>query len=65
VTTDSPPLSVVQQKFNGKIFGIWKLKMEDILVDRDEWITVDTGTAPKGTSADVWKKMDRKAKRTI
>jgi hypothetical protein len=23
------------EKFNGKIFELWKLKMEDILVDRD------------------------------
>jgi hypothetical protein len=53
------------EKFNGKIFELWKLKMEDILVDRDQWITVDPGTAPTGTSVDDWKKMDRKAKSTI
>jgi hypothetical protein len=23
------------EKFNGKIFELWKLKMEDLLVDRD------------------------------
>jgi hypothetical protein len=23
------------KKFNGKIFELWKLKMEDILVDKD------------------------------
>ena len=53
------------EKFNGKIFELWKLKMEDILVDRDQWITVDPGTTPIGTSVDDWKKMDRKAKSTI
>jgi hypothetical protein len=53
------------EKFNGKIFELWKLKMEYLLVDRDQWITVDPGTAPTGTSADDWKKMDQKAKRTI
>jgi hypothetical protein len=26
------------EKFNGKIFELWKLKMEDLLVDRDQWI---------------------------
>jgi hypothetical protein len=31
-------------KFNGKIFELWKLKMEDLLVDRDQWITMDPGT---------------------
>jgi hypothetical protein len=39
--------------------------MEDLLVDRDQWIMVDPGMAPTGTSADDWKKMDRKAKSTI
>jgi hypothetical protein len=33
-------------KFNGKIFEIWKLKMEDILVDKEHWVIVDLGTAP-------------------
>jgi hypothetical protein len=29
------------EKFNGKIFELWKLEMEDLLVDRDQWIAVD------------------------
>ena len=33
------------EKFNGKIFELWKPNMEDILVDRDKWIAVDQGTA--------------------
>jgi hypothetical protein len=53
------------EKFNGKSFELWKLKMEDLLVDRDQWIAVDLGTTPTGTSADDWKKMDRKEKSTI
>ena len=40
------------EKFNGKIFEMWKLKMEYLLVDKDQWIAVDPGTSPKGTSAD-------------
>jgi hypothetical protein len=40
------------EKFNGKSFELWKLKMEDLLVDRYQWIAVDPGTAPTGTSAD-------------
>jgi hypothetical protein len=43
------------EKFNGKIFELWKLKMEDLLVDRDQWVMVDLGTAPTGTSTDDWK----------
>jgi hypothetical protein len=53
------------EKFNGKSFELWKLKMEDLLVDRDQWIMVDPGTTPTGTSADDWKNLDRKAKSTI
>ena len=53
------------EKFNGKRFELWKLKMEDLLVDRDHWIAVDPGTTPTGTSIDDWKKTDWKAKSTI
>jgi hypothetical protein len=51
--------------FNGQHFELWKLKMEDQLVDRDHWITVDLGTEPTGTSTYDWKKLDRKVKRKI
>jgi hypothetical protein len=33
-------------KFNGKSFESWKLKMEDLLVDKDLWIVVDPCTTP-------------------
>jgi hypothetical protein len=26
------------EKFNGKKFELWKLKMEDLLVDKEQWI---------------------------
>jgi hypothetical protein len=58
-------LRMEMKKFNGKIFELWKLKMEYLLVDRDQWITMDPSTAPIGTSTDDWKILDRKAKRTI
>jgi hypothetical protein len=32
------------EKFNGKNFELWKLKMEDLLVDKEQWIVVDPGT---------------------
>eukprot|EP00253_Pinus_taeda_P023847 PITA_23847 len=32
-------------KFNGQSFELWKLKMEDPLVDKDQWIVVDPGEA--------------------
>ena len=40
------------EKFNGKSFELWKLNMEDLLVDRDQWIMVDPGIAPTRTSVD-------------
>jgi hypothetical protein len=53
------------EKFNGKIFYLLKLNMEDMLVDRDQWIVVNPGTAPRGTFTDDWKKLDRKENSTI
>ena len=34
------------EKFNRKSLEPWKLKMEDLLVDKDQWIVVYPGTAP-------------------
>eukprot|EP00253_Pinus_taeda_P008111 PITA_08111 len=53
------------EKFNGQSFELWKLKMEDLLVDKDQWIAVDLGTKLMGVSDEEWKKLDRKAKSTI
>ena len=53
------------KKFNHQSFELWKLKMEDMLVDKDQWITVDPGTKPMGVSDEEWRKLDRKAKSTI
>ena len=39
--------------------------MEDLLVDRDQLVTVDPSNAPTRTSIDEWKNLDRKAKSTI
>ena len=34
------------EKFNGQNFELWKLYMEDLLVDKDQWIAVDPSTNP-------------------
>jgi hypothetical protein len=39
------------EKFNGKRFELWKLNMEDLLVNKDQWIVVYPGTVPTRTSA--------------
>jgi hypothetical protein len=53
------------KKFNGQSFELWKLKMEYLLVDKYQWVVVDSGNAPIRTSADDWKNSDRKVKNTI
>eukprot|EP00253_Pinus_taeda_P004592 PITA_04592 len=42
------------EKFNGQSFELWKLKMEDLLVDKDQWITVDPREA---TGKALWDKL--------
>jgi hypothetical protein len=37
------------ENFNSKNFELWKLKMEELLVDKEPWIVVDPGTQPIGT----------------
>lgn len=34
------------EKFKGQNFGLWKLKMEDILVHKEHWLAIDRGTKP-------------------
>ena len=38
------------EKFNGQSFELWKLKMEDLLVDKYQRIAVDPGTKPTAMS---------------
>eukprot|EP00253_Pinus_taeda_P021488 PITA_21488 len=53
------------EKFNGESFEFWKIKMEDLLLDKDQWIAVDLGTKLMGVSDEEWKKLDGKAKSII
>jgi len=53
------------EKFNGKSFELWKLKMEDLVVDKDQWIGVDPSIEPMTMSNEDWEKLDRQAKTTI
>ena len=38
------------EKFNGHNFELWKLKMEDLLVDKEQWEALDLGTKPTSMS---------------
>eukprot|EP00253_Pinus_taeda_P014358 PITA_14358 len=42
------------EKFNGQSFELWKLKMEDLLVDKDQWVVVDPG---EDTTKALWDKL--------
>ena len=53
------------KKFNGQSYEFWKLNMEDLLVDKYQWIAVDPGTKPTEMSDEHWKKLDQKEKSTI
>ena len=53
------------EKFNGLNFELWNLKMEDLPVDREQWIAVDPGTKPTKKSQDDWDKLERRARSTI
>ena len=53
------------EKFNGHNFELWKLKMEDLLVDKEQWETVDPCTNPTGVPIEDWEKLDRKERSTI
>jgi len=52
------------EKFNGGNFELWKLKMEDLLVDHELWDVVSS-TRPATISQDDWDTMDWKAKGLI
>ena len=53
-----------KEKFNGKNIELWKLKMEDLLMERDQWIVV-LRKKPTGMKDEDWKNLDRKAKNLI
>lgn len=52
-------------KFNGQSFELWKLKMEDLLMEKDQWIIVDLGTTTTRFLEKVWENLDRKAKSIV
>jgi hypothetical protein len=53
------------ENFNGKNFELWKLKMEDILVDQEQWATMSPETIPTGISREEWEKLKRRERSMI
>lgn len=52
------------EKFNGTNFNLWKLKMEDMIIDRDLWETVSS-LKPTTMAQANWDLKDQKAKGLI
>jgi hypothetical protein len=48
------------ENFNWKIFQLWKLKMEYILVDKYQWIVMHLGIAPTIMSTKIGKNWIRR-----
>jgi hypothetical protein len=48
------------EKFNGQNFELWKLKIENLLVDREQWATVCPGM-----SRGEWEKLKIRARNMI
>ncbi len=53
------------EKFNGTNFELWKLKMEDMLEDRDLWEVTKSATRPATIAQADWDIKDHKAKGLI
>jgi hypothetical protein len=53
------------KRFNGQNFELRKLKMEDLLMDREKWTTVCPGTDLTSMSTEEWEKLERKARSMI
>jgi hypothetical protein len=53
------------KKFNGHNFELWKLKIEYLLVDREQWAMVCPGTILTGMLMKEWEKLERRARSTI
>jgi hypothetical protein len=53
------------EKFNGHNFELWKLKIEDLFVDKEQWIAIYIGTMLIGISTEEWEKLERRARNMI
>jgi hypothetical protein len=51
-------LRIEIEKINGQNFQLWKLKIEDLLVDREQWEAVCPGTIPTGMLREEWEKLE-------
>jgi hypothetical protein len=57
--------NIESEKFNEKRFELWKLKMEYLLVEKDQWIAMDPCIVPTRMKIEYWEKLYHKEKSTI
>jgi hypothetical protein len=53
------------EKFKGQNFELWKIKIEDLLVDQEQWTTICPCTIPTGMSKEEWEKLERRERSMI
>ena len=53
------------KKINGQNFELLKLKIEDLLVDREQWVELCLGTILTGMPMKEWEKLERRERSTI
>jgi hypothetical protein len=56
---------IEREQFNGHNFELLNIKMEDIIVDQEQWTMICLGTQPTGMSTDKWEKIKKREKSTI
>ena len=52
------------KNFNGQNFEFWKVKMEDLLVDQEQWVVVELGAKPTSMLDEDWMKIDMESQST-
>jgi hypothetical protein len=58
-------LRIEIEKFNSHNFEIWKLKIENLLVDQEQWAEVYPDTISIGMPREDWEKIDRRERSMI
>jgi hypothetical protein len=53
------------EKFNGHNFELQKLKIKYVLIDREKWEIISTGTISMGKLREEWEKIKRRARSMI
>lgn len=53
------------EEFNGMGYELWKLKMENLLEQRNQWLVVQKEKKPNDVSQDEWHRLDKKAWGTV